>query len=120
MLTEEVAVLRRRASGSDAMGDEVWAWEAETVPGCLVRPLAGTDEVDAKRPEGASAEYAVAFPKDYTASMAPLRGARIALTERGMDPGDPGAALMVRGSPDVTRPCPTRWDVVATAGRQHG
>lgn len=120
---ERVAVLRRREEGRDAMGEPVWGWDSEEVAGCLVRPLAGSDP-DASgglpRPDGVTAEYAVAFPKGYTATMAPLRHARVALVERGMDAGDADSALMVSGSPDVTRPCPTRWDVIAEVGRMHG
>lgn len=117
---ERVAVLRRRKSGEDSMGDPVWSWESEEVGGCLVRPLPGSDESEAVRPDGVLAQYSVAFPKSYTSSMAPLEHARVALVDRGMDADDAGAALSVSGSPDVTRPCPTAWDVLATVGRLHG
>ena len=117
---ERVVVLRRREAGRDAMGEPVWEWDAEEVDGYLVRPLAGSDVPSADRPDGVTAEYAVALPKSYTAAMAPLRHARVALVERGMDPSDAESALLVSGSPDVTRPCPTRWDVIAEVGRTHG
>ena len=120
MLGERVAVLRRSMAGRDDMGEPVWEWDAETVENCLVRPLAGTDIEEAARPDGVEAEYAVALPKTYTASMAPLRHARVALVDRGMDPGDAEGALRVSGSPDVTRPCPTLWDVVLECGRAYG
>ena len=120
MLGERVAVLRRSKTGEDPMGEPVWEWDAETVEGCLVRPLAGTDIDEAARPDGVVAEYSVALPKSYTATMAPLRHARVALVDRGMDPADAEAALRVSGSPDVTRPCPTLWDVVLECGRAYG
>lgn len=120
MRGECVAVLRRERVGVDAMGEPVYGWSSEEVEGCLVRPLSGGDLGDAKRPDGVVAEYSVALPKAYTASMVPLRHARVALVERGMDPSDADAALRVSGSPDVTRPCPTAWDVVLEAGRVHG
>lgn len=120
MIGERVAVLRRREAGRDEMGDAVWEWDAEEVSGCLVRPLSGSDVPDPLRPDGVVAEYSVALPKAYTATMRPLRGARIALVERGMGARDAEAALRVSGSPDRTVPCPTAWDVVATAGRSHG
>lgn len=120
MLGERVAVLRRRMAGRDDMGEPVWEWDAETVENCLVRPLAGTDIEEAARPDGVVAEYSVALPKAYTATMGPLRHARVALVDRGMDPADAEAALRVSGSPDVTRPCPTLWDVVLECGRAYG
>lgn len=120
MMGERVAVLRRSRTGADPMGDAVWEWAPELVDNVLVRPLGGRDASDPKRPDGATAEYALAFPKAYTAAAAPLRGCRVALVDRGMDPADPGAALRVHGSPDVTRPCPTAWDLIAEAGASHG
>lgn len=120
MLGERVAVLRRRMAGRDDMGEPVWEWSADTVDGCLVRPLPGSDVDEAERPDGVVAEYSVALPKSYTATMAPLRHARVALVDRGMDPADAEAALRVSGSPDVTRPCPTLWDVVLECGRAYG
>lgn len=107
-------------TGRDEMGEPVWEWDAETVDNCLVRPLSGSDIDEPERPDGVAAEYSVALPKAYTATMAPLRHARVALVDRGMDPMDAEAALRVSGSPDVTRPCPTPWDVLAKVGRVHG
>ena len=120
MLGERVAVLRRSMAGRDDMGEPVWEWDAETVENCLVRPLSGSDIEEVGRPDGVVAEYSVALPKSYTATMAPLRHARVALVGRGMDPADAEAALRVSGSPDVTRPCPTLWDVVLECGRAYG
>lgn len=120
MMGERVAVLRRSKAGEDAMGEPVWEWSAETVGGCLVRPLAGSDIDEPERPDGVTAEYSIALPKAYTATMAPLRHARVALVDRGMDPKDAEGALRVSGSPDVTRPCPTLWDVVMEVGRAYG
>lgn len=120
MLGERVAVLRRVMAGRDDMGEPVWEWVAETVDNCLVRPLSGSDIEEVGRPDGVVTEYSVALPKSYTATMAPLRHARVALVDRGMDPADAEAALMVSGSPDVTRPCPTLWDVVLECGRAYG
>lgn len=120
MLGERVAVLRRSKTGEDPMGEPVYEWVREVVDNCLVRPLPGSDIEEPERPDGVVAEYSVALPKSYTATMAPLRHARVALVDRGMDPADAGAALMVSGSPDVTRPCPTLWDVIMEVGRVHG
>ena len=44
---EEVTVLSSRETGRDAMGEPTVEWEATVVPGCLVRPLAGSDAGDA-------------------------------------------------------------------------
>lgn len=102
------------------MGEPVYAWDAETVDGCLVRPLDGSDLDGAERPDGFRAAYRIALPKAYTAGMGPLAHARVALVDRGMDPGDPSAALRVVGSPDVTRPCPTLWDTAFDAEAARG
>lgn len=117
MMGERVAVLTRTVGAIDDMGDPIVAWSAETVEGALVRPLSGEDLRDARRPDGVRVEYSIAFPKSYTGEV---RGARIALIDRGMDAGDAESALRVSGSPDRTRPCPTRWNMVAEAGRADG
>ncbi|MEE0475262.1 MAG: hypothetical protein UDF83_02720 [Collinsella stercoris] len=117
MMGEEVTVLSSRETGRDAMGEPTVEWQATVVPGCLVRPLAGSDAGDAVRPEGIVASYSIAFPKTYAGP--PLARCRIALTGRGM-PADPDTALLVVGSPDITNPCPTAWNMTATAGRAHG
>lgn len=44
---EEVTVLSSTETGRDAMGEPVVEWEGTVVPGCLVRPLAGSDVGDA-------------------------------------------------------------------------
>lgn len=120
MMGERVAVLRRSKVDEDSMGEPVYDWAYEVVENCLVRPLSGSDIDEPERPDGVTAEYSVALPKGYTATMAPLRHARVALVDRGMDAADAGAALRVSGSPDVTRPCPTLWDVVLECGRAYG
>ena len=117
MLGERVAVLRRAQAGTDAMGEPVWEWSPEFVDGCLVRPLSGSDLGQQLSPDGVLAEYSVAFPKAYAGE---LRHARVALMDRGMDADDAGAAYAVIGSPDVTRPCPTKWNRIASIGRAHG
>ena len=119
MQVEAVKVYRRAKAGEDAMGEPVWSWEGELVEGCLVRPLSGSDLSDPVRPDGVRAQYSVALPKSYTATMAPLKHARMALVGRGMEDGAEGAFL-VSGAPDVTRPCPTLWDVVVYIGRVDG
>lgn len=117
---ERVAVLRRRETGRDEMGEPVWSWDSETVDGVLVSPASTSDQADALRPDGVAVEYTLAFPKSYTSRAGSMRHARVALVDRGMDPRDHEAALVVSGSPDVTRPCPTRWDMLAEAGRSYG
>lgn len=120
VLGERVAVLRPVDGEPDAMGVPARTWEAEEVAGCLVRPLDGSEARDSLRPDGRRAAYRVAFPKSWTASAAPLAGCRLALVERGMDPADAGCALRVQGAPDVTRPCPTRWDLACEAVAARG
>ncbi|MDO4591016.1 MAG: hypothetical protein Q4B35_06450 [Slackia sp.] len=111
MTGESVCVLRRRADGRDDMGEPVYAWDQETVDDVLVRPLSPSDVEDPERPDAVRASYALAFPKAYTAHAAPLAHARVALVSRGMDPSDAQAAHRVIGSPDIVRPCPTKWNM---------
>lgn len=126
MMGERVAVLRRAMQSRDEMGEPVYAWTPELVENCLVKTLTSSDLAvsnssgEASRPEGVSLRYNIAFPKAYTQACAPLRGCRVALVERGMDEADADAALIVSGEPDVTNPCPTMWDMIATVGRAHG
>lgn len=120
MIGEAVAVLRRVDGAPDEMGEPAAAWESEVVENVLVRPLSGSDVRDAAHPDGVRAEYRLAFPKSYTATCRPLRAARVALLDRGMDAGDAESALIVSGCPDVTRPCPTDWDMAVEAGRVYG
>lgn len=120
MLGEDVAVLRRTQTGTDAMGEPTYEWVPEVVGCCLVRPLDGSDAIAADAPDGRRCEYRIAFPKAWTATAAPLAGCRVALVSRGMDAADAARALRVSGSPDRTVPCPTRWDTVADVWRADG
>jgi hypothetical protein len=122
MLGETVAVLTRRKTGEDEMGEPVYEWDSERVENVLVRPLAGADLADSLRPDGIRISYSLAFPKAWTAGKAPgfLTHRRVALVARGMDERDADAALRVSGSPDRTVPCPTAWDTTAEVGRVDG
>lgn len=123
MKGERVAVLRRTLTGRDEMGEPEYGWTSETVENCLVKTLTssdlGTDD-EAPRPDGVKLRYRIAFPKAYTAMAEPLRGCRVALVARGMDANDADAALIVSGEPDITRPCPTAWNMLVEVGRAHG
>lgn len=120
MMGESVCVLRRRIDGRDDMGEPVYAWEPETVDDVLVRPLSAQDCEDPKRPDAVRASYTLAFPKAYTAHAAPLAHARVALVSRGMDPADAQAAYRVIGSPDIVRPCPTKWNMNVKVASANG
>lgn len=117
MLGEVVSVLTRRRTGEDEMGEPVYAWDAERVPNVLVRPLAGSELGDALRPDGVRVRYVLAFPKSYAGD---LSHARVALVERGMDEGDPEAALRVTGNTDKTPQSPIAWDRSVEVGRVDG
>lgn len=117
MLGEAVSVLTRRRTGEDSMGEPVYEWDAERVPNVLVRPLAGSELGDALRPDGVRVRYVLAFPKSYSGD---LSRARVALIERGMDEGDPDAALRVTGNTDKTPQSPIAWDRNVEVGRVDG
>lgn len=122
MLGETVAVLTRRRTGEDEMGEPVYEWDSEQVENVLVRPLSGSDLADPLRPDGIRVSYSLAFPKAWTEGKAHgfLAHCRIALVARGMDGNDADEALRVSGSPDRTSPCPTAWDTIAEVGRVDG
>ena len=122
MLGETVAVLTRRQTGTDEMGEPVYEWESERVGNVLVRPLSGSDLTEPLRPDGIRVSYSLAFPKAWTAGKAPgfLDHRRVALVDRGMDGADARTALRVSGSPDRTKPCPTAWDTTCEVGRVDG
>lgn len=119
---EEIAVLRRVKAGEDGMGEPTYEWASETVANCLVKPNTGTDAAEDGRPDALTAALTVALPKSYTAGKPPayFEHARVALTSRGMDAGDPDAAFCVNGCPMRTSPCPTSWDTVLSCGRADG
>lgn len=116
MIGEAVTVLRRRESGVDAMGEPVFSWEGEEVDNCLVRPLEASEMSDRMHPDGARSPLCIAFPKSFSGG---LRGARVALTGRGMS-ADPDSAYAVSGDPVRVRPCPTDWDLLAYVWRADG
>jgi hypothetical protein len=123
MLGESVTLFLPSGGTTDAYGNVSKAWQPVSVENCLVKPKTGEDLDDGQRPDGVTVEVTVALPKDFTAGYASFdqwRGARVALTSRGMDATDPEGALRVTGSPMRTVPCPTRWDTLLECGRVDG
>ena len=123
MLGESVTLFLPSDGETDAYGNASRSWEAVAVENCLVKPKGGEGLDDGQRPDGVRVECTVALPKSFTAgyaSVAQWRGARVALTSRGMDGADPESALRVSGSPMRTVPCPTRWDTLLECGRVDG
>lgn len=122
MLGETVTVLMRTKSGEDEMGEDVYTWSATEVADCLVKPLSGQDLDNAQRPDGVEAQYTIAFPKTYTGGS--LTHARVVLSDRtgAVTDADKAArtALRVSGAPDITQPCPTKWNMLVTVGVVNG
>lgn len=116
---ETITVITASSNTTDEMGEPVKEWTSLEVGNVLVRPLSGDDESDEVRPDGVRAEYSLAFPKTAAEIIPRLKGARIALTARGMST-DPEAALIVSGVPDITTPCPTPWNCLVSVGRVYG
>lgn len=119
MLGETVTVLFASEGAVDEMGEPTQTWTPVEVPNVLVRPLTGEDETDEVRPDGVRAEYTLAFPKTASEITPRLRGARVALTDRGQEV-DADTAYRVSGAPDITRPCPTLWNATVQIGYLHG
>lgn len=121
MMGETVTLLLPSVGEVDPFGNTSTTWAAVEVAGALVRPLSGDELSSSERPDGVRVECSVALPKGSTDgfSVDAFKGARVALTDRGMD-AEPATALRVSGSPFRTRPCPTKWDVVLECGRADG
>lgn len=117
MLGETVAVLMRRKTGADGLGEPIYEWVSERVDGVLVRPMTRDDVDEEDRPDGICVQYSLSFPKSYSGPS--LEHARIALVDRGMEE-DADTALLVIGKPDVLRPCPTKWNMLVRVGRVYG
>lgn len=116
MIGETVEIYERSQSGVDSHGNQTCSWTlAATVNGCLVHTATTADIQDAQRPDGATIEYRIAFPKSYSGPT--LRGCRVALVGRGMSADD---ALDVIGEPDVESMAPTAWNMLADVGRADG
>lgn len=125
MLGETVTVLMRTKSGEDEMGEDVYTWSATEVANCLVRPTSNAElgEADtAQRPDGVEARYVIAFPKTYAGGN--LTHARVVLSDRtgAVTDADKAAktALRVSGAPDITQPCPTKWNMLVIVGVVNG
>ena len=121
MMGETVTLLLPTVGEADPFGNASATWAAVEVGGCLVRPLDGEALGESTRPDGVKVVCNVSLPKGSTDgySAEAFRGARVALTDRGM-PAEPTSALRVSGSPFRIRPCPTKWDVTLECGRVDG
>lgn len=119
-LGETIAVLTKDVTGTDEMGEPLYTVHHFTVDNCLVRPIygAGSEAADVLHRDGCTVRYTIAFPKTYAGLS--LRGAKIALIERGYSADDYEHALFVIGVPDVTKPCPTKWNMLVEVGDSLG
>lgn len=122
MRGETITVLTRAEDELNDMGEPVYEWSATKVDNCLVKPLSGSDIDMAERPDGVEAQYTIAFPKTYTGPS--LVHARVVLSDRVGEVEDATeaatTALRVSGAPDITKPCPTAWNMLATVGVVNG
>lgn len=122
MLGETIAILRKVEGKPDEFGEPTLLWKADEGENCLVRPLMREEAKEANRPDSIRVEFSIALPKSYTQGLVygDLHGARIVLTDRGMNSAKPEDALRVTGTPEPTRPCPTEWDTLIECGRVYG
>lgn len=116
--TEAVAVLRPVSTGeTTAHGEPVVEWVPETVEGCTVRPMEGTQSGSSDARAGQTSRLEIAFPKAYTAD---LRECRVALVDRGMDADDADSAFRVSAGREPTKGAPTVWDRIVEVWRADG
>ncbi len=116
---EHATFLLRREGERDARGRPSASWEPVEVCGVTVRWLK-PDEAPQDRPDGVEAKACVALPKGAPVTAANLAHARLALTDRGMDPTDPDAALRVTHVLGPSAASPTAWDTLVYVGRFDG
>lgn len=116
---ETVRLYAKGADGEDEHGDPVETWTPTDVGNVLVHQVQAGELDDPVRPDGIRAEYKLAFPKEFTATLTAgaLRGQKVVLVSRGCGEGD---ALFISGAPDREIPCPTEWDMTVYAGRTDG
>jgi hypothetical protein len=108
-----VTVIRPNVKGTDRFGNPVYGEPTrETVDGVLVAPGA-TADLDASRPEGATVDFTLHFPKGYTNS---LEGCSVEL------PAPWAGLYWVVGSPYpyMDENTPTPWHMPVEVGRAHG
>ena len=119
MQGEKVTLYLKSVGGEDSHGDPAVAWTPQEVDGALVYELAGSDLQDADMPDGIRVTARVQFPDEVMAGFTrdALRGARIALTDRGQTLDD---AYWVVGSPNYAPDLPTSWNTTITLGRTDG
>lgn len=118
MFGENIVIFTQSGTTKDDMGEVISAWRTEMVADVLVRPRGALDGSD--RIGSVQVKYTLALPKEYTANMPSLANGRVALIDRGMDANNPDAALHIIGEPDITKPCPTRWNCSVEVGRIDG
>lgn len=122
MRGETITVLTREQTGTTELGEPLYEWTAQTVDNCLVKPASGADIDIAERPDGVEVRYTIAFPKTYAGPS--LYRARVVLSDRAGAVVDANAAaetaLRVTGDPDITRPCPTAWNMLVEVGVTRG
>ncbi|MBR3318764.1 MAG: hypothetical protein IKG21_13190 [Atopobiaceae bacterium] len=124
---DTVRVWTRTQTGSDSMGEPVYAWSYQDVRGVSVKTgtrdtgLQSGDAMSDLRPDGIRVKFTLSFPKGHGLT---LRHARVTFPDRGQtattwQDAEP-YALMVSGDPQPQRPCPTVWDTIAEVGRTDG
>lgn len=119
MQGENVTLYIKSAGEEDAHGDPAVTWTPQEVDGALAYELAGSDLSDADMPDGTRVTARVQLPDATMAGLSrdALKGARIALTDRGQTFDD---AYWVIGSPNYAPNLPTGWNTTIALGRTDG
>ena len=104
---ETVYVSVRSETGTDRLGNPVYAWAEPVAVGRVLASVIDNDERDYSRPDGYVATYTLAFPRECTLD---LRGAKVTVHGRELD---------VIGEP-VHVNSPLGWDMKVTAGVHDG
>lgn len=107
---EAIVVMRPSSEEVDPFGSPIKAYSSETVENVVIHPSDPSDYTDSNRPEGATIQWVLHFPKTFTDS---LRECKVEVRGEVYDiEGDPMPYM------DVNTPTP--WNRRAYALRIEG
>lgn len=117
MFGETWAFYVPKKAGTDNLGVETVTYTEYIIENVLTRK-SSTEDLGVERPNGASIDFVLGLPKDlpYGLNVLNLQGGYAISKEAYRDNGK----YYIIGSPQITRPCPTKWNTIVYVGRSNG
>lgn len=104
----QVTLFTRVQSGTDEFNAAIYDEQSQVVEDVLVYP-SSTADLGAERPEGATVDYTLYWPKTFTGE---LKGAQVEIG---------GERFKVVGDPrPIPHNCPTRWNRTSEVVKVYG